>query len=92
MHLTKKALISVALSTSNLDKDTSESINKNIFTSHFGCSIDLVYHVRNSLFIQELIPKKGLSKHLFWSLVIVKTYSTKTVLACHFNTGLLLKL
>jgi hypothetical protein len=86
MILTRKALINVALSTLNLDKHTSESRTKSIFSTHFGCSIDTAYHLWNTLFLDDLVPEKGLTKHLFWSLVFLKTYSTETVLACRFNT------
>lgn len=45
MLLTQKALVCVALSTLNIDKDTSDCRAKHSFSSHFGCSVDLIYQL-----------------------------------------------
>jgi hypothetical protein len=79
MILTRKALISAALSTLKLDQDTSDCRTTCNFSSHFGCLIEAVYYVWNTLFLEDLLPEKWQAKHVFWSLVFLKTYSTETV-------------
>jgi hypothetical protein len=49
---------------------------KSIFKGHYGCSISTIYQIWNLLVVNNLIPPKGLVKHLYWALGYMKTYET----------------
>jgi hypothetical protein len=56
-----------------------------IFRTCFGCSILVVTICWNLMVEHGKIPSKGVPKHLFWALSLLKSYDTETFYSVWFN-------
>jgi hypothetical protein len=65
------------------------TINNNrvdiLFKSCYGCSVVVVAIIWNILVVENRVPNKGLPKHLFWCLALMKTYCTENVYSAMFD-------
>jgi hypothetical protein len=56
-----------------------------VFRTCFGCSILVVTVCWNLLVERGTVPEKGVPKHLFWALSLLKCYETESFYSTWFH-------
>ena len=81
MVVTVQTVVCSALRILPYQIDSSVKHQARLFKAHFGVSPVVVSSVWNRMDEESLLPSNALPKHLLWTLLFLKLYSSSDVLA-----------
>jgi hypothetical protein len=86
MKLSRSDIKQIGLMTvKNEDRTINDAAVDALFRGCFGCSVNVVTIVWNLLVVQLKVPAKGVPKHVFWALALMKSYRTEAVYSAWFH-------